>query len=122
MRIPLDQLLKKLLITCVVISSSVSASSVIALSPADSNSQRSASNQSHLPPLQTELRSVPKPLRWVQSGQNKFRSKGDVVQEVKRRYDARVLKISLNERREVYNVRILLPGGKVRNIQVSALR
>jgi hypothetical protein len=44
------------------------------------------------------------------------------MQEVKRRYDAKVLKITLNKQRQIYNVRVLMPNGKVRNIQVSAER
>ena len=51
-----------------------------------------------------------------------FRSKGEVVEEVKNRYNARVLKISLNEARAVYNVRVLMPSGKIKNIKVNARR
>jgi len=58
----------------------------------------------------------------AQNSDKQFRSKGDVMQEVKRRYDGKVLKISLNKQRAIYNVRILLPSGKVRNITVSARR
>ncbi|NND83176.1 MAG: hypothetical protein HKN50_12175 [Gammaproteobacteria bacterium] len=70
--------------------------------------------------------SVLTPLRHAQkandSKRQNFRSRSEVVAEVKRRYDARVLKISLNRKREIYNVRILMPNGKVRNLQVSARR
>lgn len=77
-------------------------------------------------PQQTQLKHVLRPLRHAQSqraSENKnFRSRSEVVQEVKRRYNARVLKISLNQNRSVYSVRILMPNGKVRNLKVSALR
>ncbi|NNC98600.1 MAG: hypothetical protein HKN85_00300 [Gammaproteobacteria bacterium] len=69
-----------------------------------------------------ELRSVLQPLRWVKGENRKFRSKSDVMRQVKARYNATVLKISLNEKREVYNVRLLMQSGKIRNIQVSARR
>ena len=61
---------------------------------------------------------------WIyqRAEKNEFRSKSDVMREVKRRYDARVLKISLNEQRGIYRVRILMPSGKVRNITVNARR
>lgn len=52
--------------------------------------------------------------------QNKIRSRSDVVNEVKQRYNAKVLKVSLNEKAGVYKVRMLMPNGKVRSIQVSA--
>lgn len=54
--------------------------------------------------------------------QDNYRSKSDVMREVKRRYDARVLKITLNKKRHAYRVRLLMPNGKVRNISVSAHR
>ena len=53
-----------------------------------------------------------------QYAQNKQRSRSDVMSEVKRRYNAKVLKISYNEKAGVYNVRMLMPSGKVRSIQV----
>jgi len=52
--------------------------------------------------------------------QNKHRSRASVMDEVKRRYNAKVLKISLNEKAGVYNVRVLMPNGKVRSLQISA--
>ena len=52
--------------------------------------------------------------------QAKVRSRSDVMSEVKSKYNAKVLKISLNEKAGVYNVRMLMPNGKVRSIQVSA--
>lgn len=66
--------------------------------------------------------SVLMPLLRSQNAQSDYRSRSEVMREVKRRYDAKVLKISLNKQREVYNVRLLMPNGKVRNIQVSARR
>jgi len=59
-----------------------------------------------------------KTLRYAQN--NKVRSRSEVMNEVKQRYNAKVLKISLNEQAGVYNVRVLMPNGKVRSIQVSA--
>jgi len=51
------------------------------------------------------------------------RSRSEVVQEVKRRHSgAEVLKISLSRNGTTYNVRVLMPNGKVRSLQVSALR
>ena len=56
--------------------------------------------------------------RYAQN--NNFRSRSDVMNEVKQRYNAKVLKISLNEQAGVYNVRLLMPNGKVRSVQVNA--
>ncbi|MEM7361143.1 MAG: hypothetical protein AAF431_18795 [Pseudomonadota bacterium] len=72
--------------------------------------------------VRQDLRSIEPEYHWVQNNRGNFRSKAEVVREVKRRYNAKVLKISLNEQRAVYNVRMLMPSGKVRNIQVSARR
>lgn len=66
--------------------------------------------------------SVIRPFRWVKNDDRNFRSKGEVMNEVKHRYKAKVLRISLNEKRGVYNVRILLPSGRVKNVQFSARR
>jgi len=52
--------------------------------------------------------------------QDNVRSRSDVMQEVKQRYNAKVLKISLNEEAGVYYVRMLMPSGKVRSIKVNA--
>lgn len=71
------------------------------------------------------IRRVPAPGfsdRWMANDSSNLRSKSEVVREVKRRYDATVLKISLNRAKSVYRVRILLPSGKVRNITVNAKR
>ncbi len=52
-----------------------------------------------------------------------IRSRSEVIQEVKRRHrGAEVLKIALNRSGTQYNVRVLMPSGKVRSLQVSALR
>ena len=77
---------------------------------------------SHKPVYQTDIRSRPSMDRWAQNKNRNFRSKREVINEVKRRYDATVLKINLNDKRAVYNVRILMPNGKVKSIQVSAVR
>jgi len=54
------------------------------------------------------------------SQRGKVRSRSEVMREVKQRYQAEVLRIKLNERRMVYEVRVLLPNGKVKNITVGA--
>ncbi|MFT4630507.1 MAG: putative membrane protein YkoI [Arenicella sp.] len=72
--------------------------------------------------FEPNLESVIRPLRWVKNDNRKFRSKAEVMSEVKNRYKAKVLRISLNEKSGVYNVRILLPSGKVKNVQLSARR
>ena len=52
-----------------------------------------------------------------------LRSRSEVMQEVKRRYSgAEILKITLNRNGTSYNVRVLMPSGKVRSLQISALR
>ena len=61
-------------------------------------------------------------LDYVQNSTDNLRSRSDVMQEVKRRYNAEVLKISLDERQQVYRVRVLMPNGKVRNLTISARR
>lgn len=76
-------------------------------------------------PITHTIRRVPAPGfsdRWMANDSSNLRSKSEVVREVKRRYDATVLKISLNRAKSVYRVRILLPSGKVRNITVNAKR
>lgn len=76
--------------------------------------------------LSPQLTTVLKPLRHAQSGEKsdrrRLRSRNEVVREVKRRYDAEVLRISLNKNRSAYKVRILLRNGKVRNLQVPAYK
>ena len=67
------------------------------------------------------------PRRWLaQQSQSesapRIRSQSEVVREVKQRYDAQVLKITLNAQRSAYRVRILLPNGRVREVSVSARR
>lgn len=56
------------------------------------------------------------------SNASAYISKSEVVRQVKREYDAQVLKVTLNEQRGVYDVRVLMPNGKVRNLTVSAKR
>jgi uncharacterized membrane protein YkoI len=72
--------------------------------------------------FEPSLESVIRPLRWVKNDDRNFRSKAEVMSEVKNRYKAKVLRISLNEKSGVYNVRILLLSGKVKNVQLSAAR
>ena len=76
---------------------------------------------------QQGLRSVLQPLLHTQANSRNssgsraaFRSKSEVMAEVKRRYGGQVLRISLNEQSASYSVRVLLPTGKVKNLQVSA--
>ena len=57
-----------------------------------------------------------------QNQRNELRSRNDVIREIKSRYNAEVLKISLSQNALFYNVRVLMPSGKVRNIQVNAQR
>ena len=59
---------------------------------------------------------------YAQNKERPVRPRSEVMQEVKQRYNAKVLKISLNQRRDTYNVRVLMPNGKVRSLKVSALR
>lgn len=56
--------------------------------------------------------------RLSQSGE--FRSRREVIDQIEREYDAKVLKISLDRRAGVYEVRILQANGRVRDITVSA--
>ena len=124
--------LRQLLTTIIVVSSCVFYGASQAIEDSawhESNSDWvQADGYSKRPAYQTDIRSKPSSQRWSQSNrwtQNKngsIRSKGEVINEVKRRYNATVLKIKLNEQRAVYNVRILLPSGKVKSVQVSARR
>jgi len=66
--------------------------------------------------------SVLRPLRHSQNSNTAYRSKSSVVREVKARYKAKVVKISLNEQRGVYYVRVLMPSGKIKTVQVNARR
>jgi hypothetical protein len=63
-----------------------------------------------------------KPFQYSQNRRSNLRSRSDVIHEVKTRYNAEVLKITLDERQQLYRVRVLMPNGKVRNLQVSARR
>lgn len=68
------------------------------------------------------LETVLQPRRLAQNKRSELRSRSEVVEEVKRRYNARVLRISLNRQQEIYDVRVLMPNGKVKNIKMSATR
>ncbi len=61
-------------------------------------------------------------LTLAQSDNSQLRSRSEVVREVKRQYNAEVLKIRLNQQRTAYKVRILMPSGRVREVSVSARR
>lgn len=49
-------------------------------------------------------------------------SQSKVIRQVKNDYNAEVLRISLSKDRRHYNVRVLMPNGKVKNIKVNAQR
>lgn len=72
----------------------------------------------------SEFTSVLQPIRQIQAqsqrNSSSLRSKSEVMQEVKSRYNGQVVKISLNDRTQMYSVRVLLPNGKVKNLSVSA--
>ena len=72
----------------------------------------------------SNISSVLIPIRQAQAQPQKnnsgLRSKNEVMQEVKSRYNGQVVKISLNDRTQMYSVRVLLPNGKVKNLSVSA--
>lgn len=51
-----------------------------------------------------------------------LKSRSEVVSEVKRTYGGEVLKVVLNQKRKVYQVRVLMPDGRVRMVTVSAER
>jgi len=49
------------------------------------------------------------------------KSKRAVINEVKRRYPAaKILRVKLNKPGSAYNVRILMPSGKIKTIRISA--
>ena len=58
--------------------------------------------------------------RHIQYAQKQYRSRNDVMSEVKQRYNAKVLKMTLDEKTGIYNVRVLMPNGKVRGLKVNA--
>lgn len=72
---------------------------------------------SYAPSFESNNRSTTFSPRYAQS---EYRSRSAVISEVKQRFNAKVLKISLNEKEGVYNVRVLMPNGKVRSLQVNA--
>ena len=57
-------------------------------------------------------------IQLTQSDQ--FKSRREVIEQVERDYNAKVLKITLNRRAGVYEIRILQENGRVSNITVSA--
>lgn len=60
--------------------------------------------------------------RLTQNQQGQLRSRSDVMREVKKRYNAEILRISLSQNGRFYVVRMLMPNGKVRSVQVNAIR
>ncbi|MBX2847627.1 MAG: hypothetical protein KTR16_04855 [Acidiferrobacterales bacterium] len=105
-------------VSCKVLAVNVSSSSPdgYSLEQGLSNHLQNPSNHS----------SVLIPIRQAQAQSQRnssaLKSKNEVMQEVKSRYNGRVVKISLNERSQTYSVRVLLPNGKVKNLSVSAKR
>jgi len=77
-------------------------------------SERKGVNFSLQPLIDSNLKS----LNYAQS--SGLRSKSSVISEVKKRYNGEVVKVSFNERKSSYSVRVLLPNGKVKNVEVSA--
>ncbi len=84
------------------------------------NNARSVSDTARVGSMESNLRVDV--IELSQKGRSSLKSRSDVIAEVKRRYNAEVLKISLDERQQVYRVRVLMKNGKVRNLQVSARR
>ena len=93
---------------------------------ADSVLVASSPNQNYRDQDNSAFKSVVQPFRYLHAQSNRngssLRSKSEVMQEVKSRYNGKVVKISLNERTATYNVRVLLPSGKVKNLSVNARR
>lgn len=59
---------------------------------------------------------------YAQDQRKRLRSRDAVVREVKETFNAKVLKVSLDKRNLVYNVRVLMPNGRVRRLQIDAQR
>ena len=77
-----------------------------------------ANTSSLISPLQLDAQRV----SVVRVQSSEYKSRREVIADVERSYNAKVLKISLNRSAEVYVVRILEPGGRVRTIRVPARR
>lgn len=73
-------------------------------------------------PSVTQLRATPWDYRLSQSSQGSLRSQSDVIREVKSRYNAEVLKISLSSNGRNYRVRILKQDGTITIVKVRAIR
>ncbi len=123
-------LFKQLLFTIIVISSCLSIVNVSAnnselkqqFESALESGGNSFLNSSRQYNSKLNANTALKSMSWAQSSQARFISKSDVVRSVKKRYNARVLKITLNEARAMYQVRVLMPSGKIKNINISARR
>lgn len=59
---------------------------------------------------------------YTQNQKGNLKSQSQVVREVKNRYNAEVLRVSLSQNGRIYNVRVLMPNGRVKNIKVNAQR
>lgn len=59
---------------------------------------------------------------YTQNQRGGLKSQSQVIREVKSRYNAEVLKISLSQNSRFYNVRVLMPNGRVKTIKVNAQR
>ncbi len=86
-----------------------------------------ASSKTNLSAAQEKFSTVLQPLRQAQRNTSNssnstqgLKSQAEVIAAVKSQYDGRVLKITLNEKKTSYSVRVLLPTGKVKNLEVNA--
>ena len=88
--------------------------------------QQSASSDLFVNRLASKRRNEIPPVWLAQRGQGSssqaVRSKSDVVRDVKQRYNAQVLKITLDQNKATYRVRLLLPSGRIKEVSVSAKR
>ena len=123
-------LFKQLLFTLVVISSCLSIANVSAKNSVinqqfeyqfglDRNSFSHSSRQYN---RKMNTNTASNSMRWARNSQGLLLSKSDVIRAVKKRYNARVLKINLKKSHSIYSVRILMPSGKIKNIQINARR
>jgi len=124
------KLFKQLLFTIIVISSCLSMLNVSAKSSMieqqfefefelDKNSFSNSNRQYN---RKRKTNTALKSMRWARNSQGTLLSKSDVIRAVKKRYNARVLKINLKKSHSIYSVRILMPSGKIKNIQINARR
>lgn len=120
----LNHLTKLLTVFIAVLLSSLSTASATSLS-SGAYDYTVGSSVSSFDPQAKLHRSTVTPRGQKQFSKNnngELRSKSDVMREVKKRYNAEILRISLSKNGRTYVVRMLMPNGKVRSVQVNALR